>query len=62
MFRPATVGLGIGQVGWILVQVWLLGVADVLHAVYGGLGLLLAALALAPSVRADLRSARDTPR
>jgi hypothetical protein len=57
---PAAVGLG--QVGWTLVQVWLVGVVDVLHAVYGGLGLLLAGLAVVLSVRADLRHGRGASR
>ncbi|MFB6130047.1 MAG: hypothetical protein ABEJ28_04395 [Salinigranum sp.] len=51
----AAVCLGAGQVGWIVVQVLLLGTVNVLHFVYGGLGLALAALALLPSVREDLR-------
>lgn len=52
---PAAVGLGVGQVGWIVVQMLLLRTVNVLHAVYGGLGLGLAVLALTPPVRRHLR-------
>lgn len=57
----AAVGLGAAQVGWIVVQVSLLRMLNVLHVVYGGLGLLLVALALTPAVRAALRPRQDTP-
>lgn len=57
---PAAVGLGVAQVGWILVQLAILQVVHPLHLAYGGLGALLALLALRPSVRAALRSPADT--
>lgn len=51
---PATLSLGIVLVGWIGIQMLLLETANVLHAIYGGLGAVLVGLALLPSVRADL--------
>lgn len=52
---PAAVGLGVVLIGWIAIQVVLLHVVNVLHVLYGGLGLLLVMLALLPSVRTELR-------
>lgn len=49
--RYAAVGLGVALVGWIVVQVLLLGRLHPFHLVYGGLGALLVGLALLPSVR-----------
>ena len=51
----AALGLGILLVGWILAQMYLLQMVNVLHFVYGALGLLLAGVALLPSVRTELR-------
>lgn len=50
----AAVGLGVALVGWIGTQIALIGVVHVLHFVYGGLGLALVALALAPATRTHL--------
>jgi hypothetical protein len=50
----AALGLGVSLVGWISVQVYLLRMVNVLHFVYGGLGLLLIGLVFVPSVRAAL--------
>lgn len=47
--------LGVALVGWIVTQILLLRMYHVLQAIYGGLGLVLLALAVLPSVRADLR-------
>lgn len=50
----ATVALGVGLVLWIVVQLWYLPETLWLQAVYGGLGVVLAALPLTSSVRSDL--------
>jgi hypothetical protein len=49
--RYGTVGLGVALVGWIVTQIALIGLFHVLHFVYGGLGLVLVVLAVAPSAR-----------
>jgi hypothetical protein len=46
--------LGVALVGWIVVQMLLIQRVHVLHALYGGLGVVLAALATRPSFRADV--------
>ncbi|WP_415380043.1 hypothetical protein [Halosimplex sp. TS25] len=51
----AAVGLGVAQVGWILAEVAFLRRLHPLHAIYGGLGAALVALATRPSVREYLR-------
>lgn len=48
-------GLGTAQVVWIGVEMLIMGELQPLHVVYSGLGVVLAALALLPSVRAALR-------
>jgi hypothetical protein len=50
----ASIGLGAALVGWILVQMFLIQTVNVLHLVYGGLGVLLAVLSLTPSFREEL--------
>lgn len=52
---PAATLLGVALVAWITTQVALLRMFHVLQVIYGLLGLALLALALVPSVRADLR-------
>ena len=47
----AALGLGTSQVVWIVVQIGIIGEINILHLVYGGLGLTLAVLALTPSFR-----------
>jgi hypothetical protein len=44
-------GLGFGQVVWIVVQIAIIGETNLLHLIYGGLGLALGVLALTPSFR-----------
>ena len=44
---PAALGLGFGQVVWIAVQIAIIGEMNLLHLIYGGLGLTLGLLALA---------------
>lgn len=51
----AAVGLGLALVTWIVVQIALIRLFHWLHVLYGGLGLLLVGLALAPAVRDRLR-------
>jgi len=50
----AAVGLGLGQVVWIVVQAALLRSVHPLHLVYGGLGAAMAVLASRPSVQSYL--------
>jgi uncharacterized BrkB/YihY/UPF0761 family membrane protein len=50
----ASVGLGIALVGWIVTQIFLIQTVNVLHLVYGGLGVILAVLSLTPSFRKEL--------
>lgn len=52
---PAAVGLGVALVGWIAVQMALLWMVNVLHVVYGGLGVALVVLATSPAARRYLR-------
>jgi hypothetical protein len=47
----AALGPGTSQVVWIVVQIGIIGEINILHLVYGGLGLTLAVLALTPSFR-----------
>lgn len=49
------VSLGLGQVIWIAVEMLIMGELQLLHVVYGLLGLVLVGLALLPSVRTELR-------
>lgn len=48
------VGLGLGQIVWIAVEMWIIGELHPLHIIYGGLGLALVGLALLPSAREAL--------
>lgn len=50
----ASLGLAVALIGWITVQVALLGGVHWLHVLYGGLGVAMTLLSLAPSMRADL--------
>jgi hypothetical protein len=50
----ASVGLGIALVGWILIQMFLIQTVNVLHLVYGGLGVILTVLSLTLSFREEL--------
>jgi len=47
----AAIGLGVALVGWIVAQMLLVRMFHALHVVYGGLRVLLVALASRPSVR-----------
>lgn len=50
----ATIGLDVALVVWIVAQLILLQQVNALHGTYGGLGILLVALALRPSMRDHL--------
>jgi len=50
----ASVCLGAALVGWIVVQVFLIQTVNVLHLVYGGLGVFLTVLSLTSSFREEL--------
>lgn len=52
----AAVGLGLTHLVWILVELAIIQSFHPLHVVYGGLAIVLVALALRPSVRAALRA------
>jgi hypothetical protein len=51
---PATLGLGLGQVAWIALELAYLPQLSALQAIYGGVGLALLLLSLHPAVRHDL--------
>ena len=50
----ASLSLGVALVGWIVTQIFLIQTANVLHLVYGGLGVILTVLSLTPSFREEL--------
>jgi uncharacterized BrkB/YihY/UPF0761 family membrane protein len=58
----AAIGLGVALVGWIVTQMLLIQMVHALHAIYGGLGILLVGLASRPSMREylDHETAPDT--
>lgn len=56
----AAVGLGVAQIGWIGIEMFLLRMIHPLHVVYGGLGVVLVSLATRPSVREYLANREDT--
>jgi len=64
-FWSAVVALGLGQVVWIVTEVWILRGVNWLHFLFGGVGILIAGMALEPRFRAYLTlktPARSRPR